>query len=349
MRDRLPMALARVPVLVVVGVAALVCSLSPEGTIGGFTFVRPSALLFNVVPMFRSYARFGVVVQLMAALLAGIGVDYLRCTRTRRAQIVCLALVALAAGEYAVAPSALWRDALPTSAHRWVTQLPGPVRALDCVPLNQESESVQWLTGDRVTILGSPASDCTEPNFSRKLAAMGYTHLLVRRRTAPDHWFTEHPTLDGFRVAADFADGRVFAVTAGTPALFTATMRGFYPREHDTEWTWRWMGKDATWTIVSMSARPIATTLEVELSAFHRPRRMHLWLDGQQVMTFVVEPSRHVYEVGPLTVMPGGHTLLFQPAEEPTTAAHVVNNGDRRRLSFALGTWNWSVLQGGHP
>ena len=124
-RDAQPASLARVPVLVLVAVAALVCSLSPERTIGGFTFVRPSALLYNIVPMFRSYARFGVVVQLMAALLAGIGVDYLRRAGTRRAQIVCLALVALAAGEYAVAPSALWRDVLPTTAHRWVTQQPG--------------------------------------------------------------------------------------------------------------------------------------------------------------------------------------------------------------------------------
>ena len=80
---RPPASLARVPVLVVVAVAALVCSLSPERTIGAFTFVRPSALLYDVVPMFRSYARFGVVVQLMAALLAGIGVDHLRRAGTR--------------------------------------------------------------------------------------------------------------------------------------------------------------------------------------------------------------------------------------------------------------------------
>ena len=52
------------------------------------------------------------------------------------------------------APSALWRDVLPTTAHRWVMRQPGRVRVLDCMPLNQESESVQWLTGDRVTLLG---------------------------------------------------------------------------------------------------------------------------------------------------------------------------------------------------
>src|SRR5688572_27928405 len=77
--------LLRVPVLLAVAMAALLCSLPPERTIAGFTFVRPSALLYELAPMFRSYARFGVVVQLMAALLAGVGVDYLRRGGTRRA------------------------------------------------------------------------------------------------------------------------------------------------------------------------------------------------------------------------------------------------------------------------
>ena len=120
----------------------------------------------------------------MAALLAGIGVDYLRRAGTRRAQFVGLALVALAAGEYAVSPTALWRDVLPTAAHRWAVQRGDLVRVLDCTPLNQESESVQWLTGNRVRLLGGTIDDCAEPNLSGKLAANGYTHLLVRREHA---------------------------------------------------------------------------------------------------------------------------------------------------------------------
>ncbi len=199
-----------------------------------------------------------------------------------------------------------------------------------------------------MTFLGSAASDCTEPNFAQKLAAIGYTHLLVRRDTADGQWFAEHPLVDGLRVAADFDDGRVFAVTARTPAIYTSTMTGFFPRERDAEWTWRWMGKDAAWTIVNTSAQPIVTTLAIELSAFHRARRMQLLLDGRPVQTFVVEPSRRIYQIGPLTVIPGGHELVFHPAEEPTAAGHVIDNGDRRRLSFAVGTWNWTV-HSGHP
>ena len=343
---RQPGRLACIPVLVIVAVAALVCSLSPEQTIGAFTFVRPSALLYSVVPMFRSYARFGVVVQLMAALLAGVGVDRLRRAGTKRAQIVYAALVALAVGEYAVSPSALWRDVLPTTAHRWVMRQVDGVRVLDCTPLNQESESVRWLTDDRVTLLGGSISDCTDANLSQKLRANGYTHLLVRRESADGPSFVDQPAPDGLRVAARFDDGEVFAVTAQTSAIYTARMTGFFPREHDPEWAWRWMGADAAWTIVNTSARPIVATLRVELSAFHWARRMELRLDGhpvENVQTLVVEPARRIYQIGPLTVPPGDHELVFHPAEVPTVASDVINNGDPRPLSFALGTWNWTV------
>jgi hypothetical protein len=48
--------------------------------------------------------------------------------------------------------------------------------------------------------------------------------------------------------------------------------------------------------------------------------------------------------MGPLTVSPGGHELVFHPVEVPTVVRDVIDNGDRRALSFALGTWHWTVL-----
>jgi hypothetical protein len=208
---------------------------------------------------------------------------------------------------------------------------------------DQESESVQWLTGYRVTLLGGSIGDCTDENLSQKLAANGFTHLLVRRDTAGGQSFADHTVPDGLRVAARFDDGQVCAVTAQAPAIYTATMTGFFPREHDAEWTWRWMGADAAWTIVDTGARPIVATLGLEISAFQSARRMELLLDGRHVQTLVVEQSRRIYQVGPLTVIPGGHELVFHPAEVPRVAGDVINNGDRRPLSFALGTWNWTV------
>ena len=342
-RIRQPASLVLVPVLVVVAVAALACSLSPERRIGAFTFVRPSAILYELVPMFRSPARFGVVVQLMAALLAGIGVDCLRRAGTRRAQIVCLALVALAAGEYMVWPPVLWRDALPSSAHRWVTRQPDRLRVLDCAPLTPESASVLWLTGYRVSLLAGAVDDCLEPHLPQKLAAVGYTHLLARSGTRESRWFADRRAPDGLRLQARFDDGDVFAVTAETPSVYTAEMTSFSDREYDEDWTWRWMGPEASWKVVNTSDRPIVAVVGLEMSAFHRARRMDVRLDGHSAQTLVIEPQRRIYQIGPLTMSPGGHVLVFHPAEAPTVADDLIGNGDRRPLSFALGTWNWTV------
>jgi len=332
----------RVPVLIAVAATALVCSLSPERMIGTQVVFAPSALLYLVLPMFRAYARFGVVVQLMAALLAGVGVDFLRRAGTRGAQAACVVLVIVAVSEYAVAPWALWRDVLPTTAHRWVAGQPGDVRALDCMALNRKSQSIQWLTGYRVLLASRSPSDCTEPNFSQKLAASGYTHLLLRRDTDEGRWFAAHAA-DGFRMAADLEDGQVLAVTAAPPPVYTATMPGFFRREHSAKGTWRWMSQDAAWTIMNTGVRPIVATLAIELWAFQRARGMELRLDGHHVQHVGVTRARRLYEVGPLTVPPGQHTLAFHSTEAPTIADDIIKNGDRRPLSFAVGTWTWTV------
>ena len=76
--------------------------------------------------------------------------------------------------------SALWRDVLPTTAHRWAVEQPGRLQVLDCVPLSAESASVPVLTDGRISPLDR-VDDCREPDLPRKLAATGVTHLLVRR------------------------------------------------------------------------------------------------------------------------------------------------------------------------
>lgn len=340
--DRRPAVRVGVPVLASTAFVALVCSLSPERTIGAFTFVRPSALLYEVAPMFRSYARFGVVVHLMAALLAGIGLDALRRAGTGRARIAGLALAALVVAEYAVAPSALWRDVLPTTAHRWVVEQPGPLQVLDCVPRTTESASVPVLTDGRVSPLDR-VEDCLEPGLPGKLAATGITHLLVRRATDEGRWFASHAVPEGLRTAAAFDDGWVFAVTAPPAAIYVATTAGLSPRESDATWSWRWMGETAAWTIINATGAPAHATLHLEASAFHDARRVSVTLDGQAIQEIEMGPPRRTHDIGPFIVPTGGRTLAFHALDAPTVADDVLGNGDRRLLSVALGAWRWRV------
>ena len=342
---RQPASRAAVPVLVVIAVAAFVCSLSPEVTLGPITLVRPSALLYDFVPMFRSYARFGVVVLLMAALLAGLGLDALRRTngRVRFAGVV---LVALAAAEYAVAPSAMWHAVLPTAAHHWVLQQPAGGRTLDCARLGPESESIGWLTKGRIEMANPATADCIEPDISQRLARAGYAQVIVTRNTAEGEWFLRHPVPDGLRSVARFEDAQVFSVTTPDPAVYTDALIGFFPRERDADWSWRWMGEEAAWTVVNARTQPIVAAVGVELSAFHRPRQMEVRLNGRLVQTLAVDPERRVHEIGPLMLPPGGHALIFHSADAPTVAREVIRNGDPRPLSFAIGAWRWIVREG---
>lgn len=338
---------AAVPVLAAVGVAALVCSLSPERIIGPITFTRPSAWLYPLVPMFRAYARFGVVVQLMAALLAAIGADWLWRAGTRQARVICVALLSLAALEYTVSPAALWRDVLPTRAHRWIAGQPGALRVLDCAPLTADSQSVRWLSGSRIVLLTEAFDDCAQPNLGAQMAANRFTHLLVRRRTAEGRWFAEHGRTPGLELAARFPDGEVLTVTAGVPDVYTAAMTGFYAREHDASSSWRWMASEGTWTLVNSRDWPAAGWLDVEMTAFARERSIVVMLDGRTVQTVRVTGARTINRIGPLSLTTGEHTLALRPQQPADRADAFGPSTDRRLLSVAIGRWHW--VGGGDP
>jgi hypothetical protein len=293
--------------------------------------------------MFRAYARFGVVVQLMAVLLAGIGVDRLLRSGARSARFACLALVVLVAGEYAVSPSTLWRDVLPTTAHRWIARQPARLRVLDCTLLSPASASAdEWLMGGRVSTPGGPIADCAEPGLPGKLAALGYTHLLVRSGSWESRWIEQHRP-GGLAMQAGFGDADLLAVTATPPPVYTAEMTAFFPVERKEGVTWRWIGQDATWRVVNRSGRPIVATLDIETWALGGSRRLELLLDRREVSMLVVDEQRHTYRIGPLPLTPGGHELLFRAIDPPTVADDLLHNGDRRPLSFAFGAWRWTV------
>ncbi len=339
-RGRQPAGLGNVPIIAVLAAAAFLCSLSPEGSLGPLTIIRPSGVLYSLVPMFRAYARFGVVVQLMAALLAGVGVDCLLQAGTRRGKIACAALLLLAVGEYAVWPPSLWRDVLPTAAHRWVARQPDGLRVLDCTRPAPAEASVPWLTGRPLALLGDQFDDCAEPGLPDKLAAEGYSHLLVRRETTAGRWFARRLPPDGLRRVEQFGDSEVFAVTAHAPPVYTARMRDFSPREYGDAGSWRRVKPGASWSVVNRSGRPLSAAVDVELSAPDGGARLALLLDGREVQELLVEGPPRNYRVGPLALSPGGHELLFRLADP------LEQEGGRRTPSVACGAWRWTVTGG---
>jgi 6-pyruvoyl-tetrahydropterin synthase related domain len=328
-----------VPILCALAIAALLCSLSPERRIFGVMIERPSALLYAIVPMFRSYARFGVIVQLTAALLAGIGAARLVAATTPLSRTACAALLIVAIAEYAVWPPTLSRDVLPTPAHRWVMRTSGS-RAFDCAPETPDASSLPWLTGGRIVLADSSFADCGEPQMAARLRAAGFTHVIVRD-TWERQWLREHGDAEGIRLRARFDAADVLSVEP-RELVYTQEIDGFWPREHGAEISWRWMGADASWTIVAPTPLP-RVTLDVDLSAFHVTRPLSVRLDGGDEHQLDVDPDPRTYRIGPLALSAGSHRLTFHSDAAPTRADEVVGNGDRRALSISVRAWKWSA------
>ena len=101
-----------------VGLAAALISVGPAtGSCEPFS-VAPACLFFRIVPVFRAYARFAIIVNLMVAIAAGAGAAML-AGRSRGGQIAAAILLLIGTFEFWPLPVRA-HDVLPTAAHRWL-------------------------------------------------------------------------------------------------------------------------------------------------------------------------------------------------------------------------------------
>lgn len=333
-----------VPFLAVLAAAALVCSLSPQRQIGPIMTIRPSYFLYMVAPMFRSYARFGVVVQLAVAVLAGAGAALLLERRGWPRTAIAVLLLCGLGMEYAPFPPWPWRPALPGEALPWVASQRPPVRLFVCEPPDPaDTTFLPSLLGHPVSFLGDRLDDCGRPELAAKLSAEGFTEVLVPSADQFGRWFARRALPAGVQRVRAFRDGLVLRVTAPVPPVLTDRLTGYYAREYLDDRTWRWMAREGRWTVTNTTGAAVDATLSVELTPFPAPRRLAVALDGAALPDLQLAEGRHVYTIGPLRLAAGRNLLTFTAREPAVVAAPLAHNHDSRKLSAAVGEWRWQV------
>ena len=327
-------ALGAVPMLAAVAAAAILCSLAPAPAASGLSQLLPASWLHGVAPMFRAYARFAFVAHLMVALLAGIGAMCLwraagaSPERARARRSTAALLLVAAAVEYAPIPARA-HDVLPTSAHRWLAERAAPGRVLDCVPGSLAATHDAWLMGRDITPLPAALPSCFEQQAAGRAATLGYRYAIVRRTADA----TAAPP--GFILVRDFPSAAVYDIVAPPAPAIVARIDGFRPVERSGGEAWRWMGASGRWLLQARG--DTTTTLEVELSAYQRPRRVGVFLNGREVAAINAGVERAWHAVGPLRLAPGQHELTFSAIDAPSPAPPP----DRRMLSVRLHDWRW--------
>ncbi len=312
---------AFVVMFVVLAGVAVICSLSPERTAIGVAWPRPSAFLYTLMPMFRSYARFAVVVQCLLSVVAGVA--------------LCLVL----AFEYG-AFAARSRDVMPTPAYRWIAQHTSARAVFECGPPALADANVSWLLDRPVGYLDAVVPDCGEPMLGAKLRALGFDHLIVRAGRPERALFAAAPDPD-FSPIYQGADADVLAVTGADMPVYFSDFSGVDAREYADGRSWRWAGAIATLPIINTSATTEHVSLRLELAAFARARHVRVTLDGQPLSPLLVLPSSTSCALGTLVLAPGRHELVLsseEPAESPASAGI---STDGRRLALRIGRWWW--------
>ncbi len=325
-------------VLAAIGLWATLLSLAPASS-GGLNL---AALLHQGLPMFRSYARFGIVTNLMVAIATGMAVEYLwrrpvtvvdRRPLIRKAWAV--ALLGLTIIEFSPLP---WRsrDVLPTQGHRWLTGLGTTVVALDCRAQSLEDSGVTWLMRNRLVFSTPPFDGCGDPGLSEKLAELDYTHVLVRAGESVGNF-------DGLVLTQSFPDARVYAVNRQPPEIMTLGMDGFFEWEQASGQRWRWMSQQGLWTVRNTTPAKLRATLEIEIEAFARPRTLVATLDSTELAVLQVVPNRRRYSLGSVEISPGDHALIFRAIEPADRPGDLIGNGDTRPVTIMFASWSWSV------
>jgi len=187
-------------IFTLVTLVMVIFSAPPVSRVFGISVKFPSYFLHKVFPMFRVYARFGILTMLCVAVLAGIGLTYLlqRIKTAHHKSIFIAILIGVIMLEFAnFPPYRTTRDPEVPEFYRWLTSQPSDVIIAEYpmlifeVPLTYQYLSYQKLHQKRLlngAISGSVYDslrkelvDISRPETVRALAGLGVKYLLIHK------------------------------------------------------------------------------------------------------------------------------------------------------------------------
>jgi len=180
----------------------LLVSAPPFVYIKGFKLLLPSYFLYQVLPMFRVYVRLGILLQLLVALLASVGLTmWLSRLSGRRSLILAVVLGALVLGEFNnLPPSKVTPTTALPESYRWLSQQEGDFIVAEYPKAYDTQDALFWqrFHGKKVfNTLGEPdyyrVWDQIEhlyyPEAPQILANLGVRYVV---------WHYQDPVYNGF-------------------------------------------------------------------------------------------------------------------------------------------------------
>jgi hypothetical protein len=335
-----------VGLLVSVGLVAGLFSAPPTFQPGGLTIYMPSWFVFQVTATWRVFSRFGMIVMMVVALLAAIGLARLVQGRPRPVAGLILAIAACAVvvdlwsrppAPTIALPQAPVYEALarePAGAAVEYPLFPNTIPEYQFA-INQDLHDHPLLNGygpgtseeARALWLAPLADADTAP----ALSLLGVRYVIVNRGTPPGVAAPGRPGPELVPLERD--DGReLYRNDAPRAPSLVWPATNFWPPEGEPDRRYAWMTGSEGELGVLARCRPCDGELRLRMTSFAQPRRVRVLLpDGPVVLDETVAPGVWRRYRAPLRFDGDTRLLLtITPGSQPAGA------GDPRSLGVAV-------------
>ncbi len=327
---------------IVSGAVAFLFSMPPTASVLGIKWYLPSYLAFKVLPQFRAYARFGIIVTMCVMVLAGYGVAFLiRTGVLGRYKVPAVALLmGLVLLEFTIVPPFYSLNTQATTPYyRWLKSRPGkPVAAIYPMYMADDFYNYDYLFQQRIhqkKLVNGAATDSaadlyrqsildiTNPATPGLLKNLGAKYVLVLpglysqpvqhvNYVFPTR-ITESSVAPGLKEIRRFSDCYVYEITA-PPADFVPIFgTGAYTPYNNPEGKfWHPCINRVVISIESKREQPATCDMKLRVMSARSTSTVAFELNGRTVST--VEAP--VWPVDVLTrgvtLNPGKNTLLVK-------------------------------------
>ncbi len=330
-------------------IAAFLLSLPPQYKVGGTKIPTPSILVAYLVPMFRYFTRWAIVVTFGLCLLSGIGFYTLTASlgwRRRLKWAACAVLLLLFVVDVIIIPPFRAQDIRrPPEVIDKLAEYPKK-EPVAIYPLAQAGEYAQLYYRYLQQFHGHPMLNGTKPATEsdlyrlvlkdiyspytpRMLKALGIEKVVVLNDFFSNKDYGNYPygkpfeperMPPGYRLAARTSDGYIYDVVAEPAVVFPLYYHNFTPPsilQDGHAWVAMTSPKGETLLVNDGSASSYSFTITVaDPSA---PGRLTFSLDGREVSSVELDTGAQRVTLPGLYLAPGRHTLSLQWSGKPVS------------------------------
>lgn len=333
---------------------ALAFSAPPRVVILGMNIPMPIEIVAHITTVFRTTARFAVIVMLGLCVLAGLALSKL-FSRLRgvTALAMCAVLSALVVVDlWARPPYTAAPIVVPSVVRLLAHQAPGIYAAyplLTGFEFGGDSDDAffQAYAGDHELFDGFFPETSSEtrkmeleyllaPRTLPDLAAMGVRYLLVQADTPSAMYPSNGAPIPGARLIGSDSYGALYRIVAHPRPFSSFDSVGFSPPEGEGPTYSRWMtAADGQMEVVSRAPRAVPVRVSFAAWSYLQPRRLVI-RDGVDVVYDAVVPPSPLPVA--FTISVRGRTTLYLQTTPAPQSPHAVNpaDPDTRLLSIQV-------------